>query len=123
MFIVAVSAMLVAGIMNPITSGPLFATLQSRVAPDMQGRVMSLVTAAASAVSPISLIIAGPLAAALGVQFWYVIGGLLCASMGVIGFFVPALRHMEDDQPARATNAQPVSLLSTRLENSASEIA
>jgi MFS transporter, DHA3 family, macrolide efflux protein len=123
LFIVAVAAMLLAGIMNPIANGPLFATLQSRVAPDMQGRVMSMFAAAATAVTPLSLIIAGPLADAVGVQLWYVVGGLMCASMGVLGFFIPALRYMEDGKPARATDERQPPALSTRIESSATEIA
>jgi DHA3 family macrolide efflux protein-like MFS transporter len=103
----ALAAMLLAGMANPIANGPLFATLQAHVAPDMQGRVMSLLGAAASAVSPISLAIAGPVSDAIGVQAWYVVGGVVCALMGVAGFFTPALLHMEDDRGAAIKTTEP----------------
>ncbi|MCL5997378.1 MAG: MFS transporter [Chloroflexi bacterium] len=108
-FGLAVAAMLLTGLMNPITNGPLFATLQSRVAPEMQGRVMSLLSAASTAVSPLSLAIAGPVADALGVQLWYVLGGVVCALMGVAGFFIPALVNLEGPAQTPVVAAVPAS--------------
>jgi MFS transporter, DHA3 family, macrolide efflux protein len=105
--VLAMAAMLLAGVMNPITNGPLFAILQSRVAPEMQGRVMSLLNAASTAVSPLSLAIAGPVADALGVQLWYVLGGVVCVIMGVAGFFIPALAKMEDEQAVAQSAGVP----------------
>ena len=108
----ALAAMLFAGLANPITNGPLFAILQANVEPDMQGRVMSLMMAASAAVSPLSLAIAGPVSDLIGVQTWYVVGGMVCVMMGVAGAFIPALRHMEDKRGAAAktpeTPVQPI---------------
>ena len=97
-FGLAVAGLFFAGFMNPITNGPLFAVLQSAVAPEMQGRVFTLIQSAALAMSPLSMIVAGPLADALGVRVWYVAGGVVCALMGVAGFYLPAIRHMEDNR-------------------------
>jgi DHA3 family macrolide efflux protein-like MFS transporter len=100
-----------AGFMNPITNGPLFAMLQSAVAPEMQGRVFTLIQSAALAMSPLSMMVAGPLADALGVRVWYVGGGVICALMGVAGFYLPAIRHMEDNRTgaqSRSVEAGPV---------------
>ena len=55
--------------MNPITNGPFFAVLQSSVRPDMQGRVLSLVQSGSVAMVPLSLLVAGPVADALGVRY------------------------------------------------------
>jgi DHA3 family macrolide efflux protein-like MFS transporter len=110
-FWMLLAAMLMVGAMGPIANGPLFATLQSRVAPEMQGRVMSLLNAAATAVSPLSLAIAGPLADVAGVQLWYVAGGAACLLMGIAGFFIPALNRMEDGAdvtPAQKAAGMPV---------------
>ena len=62
----AVVAFFVTGFMNPITNGPLFAVIQAKVAPDMQGRVFTVMMSASSAMSPLGLAIAGPVADRLG---------------------------------------------------------
>lgn len=102
LFVAAVGVWLVLGIANPITNGPIFAVLQTTVEPSMQGRVMTLLMAGSVAMTPLSLLVAGPVADALGVQVWYVIGGVVCALMGVGGFFIPALMNIES-QKARTT--------------------
>ncbi|HEX3051080.1 MAG TPA: MFS transporter, partial [Aggregatilineaceae bacterium] len=102
--------MLIGGFMNPITNGPLFALLQSTVDPTMQGRVFTLVGAAATAMSPLSLIVAGPVADALGLRLWYVVAGVFCATMGISGMFIPALMHIEQDMQAEKAEEEAVSL-------------
>jgi len=112
--LLALGAMLVAGFMNPITNGPLFAVVQAVVKPDMQGRVFTLITASATGTSLISLLIAGPVADVLGIQFWYIAAGAFCAVMGVTGFMIPALMHMEEQgaqAPAEAVDALPLGAL------------
>jgi len=52
-------------------NGPLQAIFQSAIAPDVQGRVFSLIGAGAAAMVPLGLLIAGPVADRLGVRFWY----------------------------------------------------
>ncbi|MGQ9813912.1 MAG: hypothetical protein ACUVR3_01980 [Candidatus Roseilinea sp.] len=39
---------------------------------------MSLLNAFATAMLPLRLLVAGPLSDALGVQAWYVVGGIFC---------------------------------------------
>lgn len=108
-FPLAVAGMLLAGAMNPIANGPLFAVMQSTVAPEMQGRVFTLMMSASSAASPISLAVAGPVADALGVQVWYAFAGIATVIMGVGAFFIPAVYRMEDERtpPAPAVAAAP----------------
>jgi len=86
-----------AGLMNPITNGPVFAVMQATVAPEMQGRIFTLLGSLAGAMAPIGLAIAGPLSDALGVRIWFVIGGIACTVLGVVGFFTPSLLYLEDD--------------------------
>jgi len=97
LFGLAVASMLFAGAMQSMANGPLMAVLQGTVAPDMQGRVFTLLQSAAMAMMPLSILVAGPVADALGVQVWYVVGGALCLLTGVGGFFIPALVHIEDN--------------------------
>ena len=98
------------GIMNPITNGPLMAIIQARVDPAMQGRVFTVVQAGAAAMSPLGLAIAGPVADALGVQIWFIAGGLLCIAMGIGAVFVPAIMNLEQrgtDAPRPALAVAP----------------
>jgi DHA3 family macrolide efflux protein-like MFS transporter len=106
-FVWAVSALFVAGAMNPLINGPLFAILQATVAPEMQGRIFTLVSSFATAMMPLSLAVAGPLADAVGVRPWYVVGGIVFSLVGVVGFFVPAIIKVEENGHSQETATVP----------------
>ncbi len=108
MFVAAVVCFFFLGITNPITNGPIFAVLQSTVAPEMQGRVMSLLMAASGAMTPLSLLVAGPIADALGVQVWFIIGGVVCLLIAAVGVFIPALMNIEDQMKRPQDGDVPV---------------
>jgi DHA3 family macrolide efflux protein-like MFS transporter len=113
-FPMAVAGMGLAGLMMAFTNGPIAAVIQATVAPAMQGRVFSLLTAAAQAMLPIGLALAGPLADVIGVRAWFLIGGAATLLMGVIGFLIPALVNIErerDDHPEPAAESVAPSLL------------
>jgi DHA3 family macrolide efflux protein-like MFS transporter len=95
-FVYAVATMLFLGIINPIVNGPLLAAVQAAVAPELQGRVFTLISTLAAGMSPIGLIIAGPIADKLGVQTWFIIGGIVTCGMGIAGVFIPAIMHFEE---------------------------
>lgn len=101
-FTLALVGMGITGMMNALVNGPIFALLQSRVAPEMQGRVFTLVGSLAGAMSPLSMVIAGPTADAFGVRPWYWITAVFTFAIGASAFLVPSIRHLEDD-----TNGQP----------------
>ena len=105
------TGMLIMGIMNPITNGPLFAILQAKVDPAMQGRVFTVVQAGAAAMAPLGLAVAGPIADALGVQFWFSIGGLLCIVMAIGAAFVPAIMNLEEHGRPAPQTAQAMGLI------------
>ena len=105
-FPLAVLCMFFLGAANPIVNGPLFAVLQKVVAPEMQGRVFTLIGSFASAMAPIGLIIAGPVADRLGIQTWYVAGGVVTLLVGLGAFFVPAIVHLEDQSAALSDPTQ-----------------
>jgi DHA3 family macrolide efflux protein-like MFS transporter len=100
-FWLAAGAMFIVAMMQVMTNGPIMAVLQTTVAPDMQGRVFSLVTALATAMVPLGLLVAGPVADALGAQSWYLLAGGVGLAIGVAGFFLPPLLHLEDQAAAR----------------------
>jgi DHA3 family macrolide efflux protein-like MFS transporter len=97
-FWLAVLMLLVGGFSNPMVNGPLLAVIQSVVSPEMQGRVFTLMISAATAMTPLGLIIAGPLADRLGVQSWFVAGGLISSLLGVGAFFIPTITNIEDNK-------------------------
>jgi len=91
----AVGAALLVGFMTPMTMGPFFAVIQSTVEPDMQARVFSLLSSVGTGIVPLGLMIAGPVADRVGVQAWFLLGGILCIFMAVTGLFIPAVMNME----------------------------
>jgi DHA3 family macrolide efflux protein-like MFS transporter len=107
----AIVTMFFIGVVNPIANGPLLAAVQAVVLPEMQGRVFSLIGTMSAAMSPIGLIIAGPVADKLGVQTWFMIGGIVTLMMGITSLFIPAIMHFEDGRSASKPiiTEQPVS--------------
>ena len=79
---------------------PIMAVMQEAVAPDMQARVFSLLASAVSVMSSIGLAVAGPLADHIGLQTWFVFGGLMCLLVAVVGPFMRALMSLGMPQPA-----------------------
>ncbi|HSN75506.1 MAG TPA: MFS transporter [Anaerolineae bacterium] len=96
LFPLALAAMFLAGFTQPLVNGPVMAIMQATVAPEMQGRVFTLLHAVASAMTPLSLAVAGPVADAVGVSPWYVAGGLGCLLMAGLGLLLPPVLHIED---------------------------
>jgi DHA3 family macrolide efflux protein-like MFS transporter len=101
-FPLAVGASLFAWFMNPFANGAIFALLQSTVPADMQGRVFTLIQAGAGAMIPLGLVVAGPVADALGVQAWFLVAGLAMTLIGAVGLSIPALVRLEDQMQVRA---------------------
>lgn len=100
---VAVGLLFFVGFSLPIVNGPLLAVVQAVVAPDMQGRVFTLISSAASAMMPLSLLAAGPIADSIGVRSWYVLAGLATALLGLAAFFVPAIIRIEENHAQAQT--------------------
>jgi MFS transporter, DHA3 family, macrolide efflux protein len=107
-FWLALVAMAIIGVMNSMANGPLGALLQSVVRKDMQGRVMSLVNSAATAMTPIGLLIAGPVSDLIGIRTWYWIAGLISLLMGLAGFFIPAVMNVEDNHTTEKISTQSI---------------
>lgn len=96
-FPLLVAASFVLGAGSVFANGPLHAIFQSAIAPQVQGRVFSLIGAGATAMMPLSLLIAGPLSDRLGVRFWYLLGGTVTIVVTIAASFVPAIMNIEEN--------------------------
>jgi DHA3 family macrolide efflux protein-like MFS transporter len=67
---------------------------------------MSLIGAGATAMSPLSLLIAGPVSDWLGVRTWYLISGAACIVMTVIAFLIPVIMNIEEKRQKQPVEAQ-----------------
>jgi DHA3 family macrolide efflux protein-like MFS transporter len=85
-FWMAVGSMFAGGFMIPMCMAPIQALVQKAVEPAMQGRVLTLFDSISTAISPLSLAVAGPVFDHLGSRVWYIGGGALAVLVGVAGF-------------------------------------
>jgi DHA3 family macrolide efflux protein-like MFS transporter len=92
------------GLLLPIINGSFGATLQATIVPEMQGRVFAFILSAAMLVSPLALMIAGPFADAFGIQTWFLIAGVSCTLMGILGFLSSDVMTMESKSKEKAQN-------------------
>lgn len=104
LFSLAAAGMGLAGSMNSLVNGSFFAIVQSRITPEMQGRVFSLIASLASAMSPIGLAFAAPVAEWLGIRAWFLTGSLVTLLLGAGSLFIPAIRHLEDTPAVALTS-------------------
>ncbi len=102
-----VAAMGLIGAMVVFANGPLMAVMQATVAPEMQGRVFTLVGSASGAMAPLGLLLAGPAADRFGVQAGYLAGGAICVLMAVVAALMPAVVTLEDGGARGEAAAEP----------------
>ncbi len=95
-FQMALAGIFIAGMMNVLLNGPAFALLQSVVAEDMQGRVLSLVISLANGMTPIGLLIAGPVAEKTGVSAMFIFACLMFIVSGIFTVTNADIRNLEE---------------------------
>ena len=76
---------------------PLNAIVQAAVDPSTQNRVITLLSSLATAMSPLGLIVAGPISDLISIQIWYIVGSIIVLGFGIGGFFSKALMNMKDN--------------------------
>ncbi len=91
----AIIGAFLAGATISMIMGPFNAIIQSSVRPDMQARVFALISSVGTAMVPVGLMVAGPISDRFGIQSWYMLGGLLCILMAILGLFIPAVVNIE----------------------------
>lgn len=67
---------------------PLTAYIQQTVAPEMMGKVFSLLMTAMTLATPVGLLLAGPISEAIGVQYWFAGSGFLMVAVGMVCLFL-----------------------------------
>jgi MFS transporter, DHA3 family, macrolide efflux protein len=103
----AAGAWFLVGVMSSTINATSLAILQATVPPAVQGRVFALQWSLVTAMSPLGLVIAGPVADVIGAPIWYVIAGLAHAVVGVVALFIPALMRIEETAVEHVTAMPP----------------
>jgi len=98
MFWLALVSIFFIGAMIAITDAPIMAIMQAAVPAEKQGRVFGLLGSLFSLSTPIGLAVAGPVSDAIGVSFWFVIGGCVFVVGGIASFFVRPMMQIEDQK-------------------------
>jgi DHA3 family macrolide efflux protein-like MFS transporter len=110
MFVLFLAVGFLLGFSQVFANGPLGAIFQSSIVPEMQGRVFSLLGAGATAMMPLSLLIAGPVSDRFGIHLWFIVGGVVTLLMVVAGSFIPSIMNIETNnkqEPKPAAAAEP----------------
>jgi MFS transporter, DHA3 family, macrolide efflux protein len=94
--LLALGLLLAIGMMFPMINGAVLAIMQVGVPAELQGRVFSLMISGVTLMTPLSLVFAGPLSDAFGVELWYLLAGSSMLLLGIGSFFVPSIMHIED---------------------------
>ena len=105
-FAIALAGNLLCGLARPVIDGLMFAILQSLVPSEMLGRVFSLMMSACAAMAPLGLLIAGPVVDRVGVQFWFVLTGVVTLAASAVGFLIPAVRCLENRKISQLVEVQ-----------------
>jgi DHA3 family macrolide efflux protein-like MFS transporter len=99
LFYLALAGIILSGFMNPMTNGPLQAIMQSKVPPEMQGRVMSFVTSICMAMMPLAMLVSAPVVKLLGLQTWYWASGIITIALGITACFIPQVMALDKTSP------------------------
>lgn len=98
-YVWALFGCLLIGLTLPVINGTIVAIMQKGIRVDMQGRVLAILGAGVSAMSPVGLLLAGPISEYVGIQVWFVLGGVVMVITALGSMFIPSLMHMEDRIP------------------------
>ena len=108
LYFLALGTQVWVGFMVSFANATYGAILQATVEPGMQGRVFTLIGSVSQAVVPVSLLIAGPVADWLGIQFWILTAGIACTLMGLVMYGIPAVMNIEEGSEDAYGEAQAV---------------
>lgn len=95
-FAFVIAMVLISGFTETLVFGLLGAAGQAIVPPEIQGRVFALHSSVANLVAPLGLAIAGPVADALGVQFWWLLTGVAITAIALAALAAPPVVRIEE---------------------------
>jgi MFS transporter, DHA3 family, macrolide efflux protein len=107
LFSLALVATFIVGAGLSVSNSPMMAIMQSVVAKDMQGRLFSIFNALTSALTPLGLVVAGPLADAIGILPLYFISGVASFIATAASFFVRPLMNIESSMAISDLKVEP----------------
>ncbi len=99
MFSMALAAVFLLAFMMAMVNGTLMAVLQATVPAGIQGRVFAFIGSGSTAMTPVGLAVAGPVAEVFGVQIWFLISGIVLLVAGIGVQFSPSLKSIEQGPP------------------------
>ena len=94
-FIIFVVCCAVMGLSVPFYSGVQTALYQEKIKPEYLGRVFSLTGSIISLAMPLGLILSGLFADRVGVNYWFLISGVLIIIVAIICPLVTAIRKLD----------------------------
>ena len=84
-YIISLIFMGMVGFMASLSNGSFGPLLQTKVPPEVQGRVFMLLSSLTIAMMPIGLFLSAPIADHFGTQVSYIVGGSACLIIGLLG--------------------------------------
>ena len=99
LFIIFAAVSFAMGCTGTFFQVPYIAYVQKTIPNELLGKVMSLILSAMSFAIPIGLVIAGPIAEAIGITSWFVLSGILMMLTGVLGLAISRKYDNMDDGP------------------------
>jgi DHA3 family macrolide efflux protein-like MFS transporter len=106
-FIVMGIGALIHASMIPIANTMFLTILQTKIPPETQGRVFSMVASIAAAVTPLGMIISGPLAELLGIPVLFIISLFLQTYLVLATWFLTDLRKIIREESKLKEKEQP----------------
>ena len=101
----SIAFILIIGVSLSITNGATMALLQAKIPPEMQGRMFTIIGMVCTAMIPVGLSLAGPVADVVGVHRWYIISGVVIVVAAIAAALNPKIMSIENrssDAPAEA---------------------
>ena len=86
-FILFLVIICVTGLSMPAVTAPAMAMLQEQVSADMQGRVFSLVQIVMTAIMPLGMVVFGPIADNVRIEYLMIITGVILAALSIATLF------------------------------------
>ncbi|MFC2099649.1 MFS transporter [Candidatus Bipolaricaulota bacterium] len=94
---VAVGGYALLGIVFAIGQGNMSAAFRGLVDPAKQGRFYSLLRSLLHGLNPLGIMIAGVVADAVSIRFWFAVAGVVLVVAGIVGIAFPPLRRIEQE--------------------------